>query len=321
VPPAPASFLARPSAAADKSDGYSAFIPPPADVEEDPGDRAEFPWADIREVPIRSFDGQSPHDEGPLPTVDLLPDAVDPPHHQEDPDEHVAEHEAADAPAGVSDDVADLIHSDDEIDSQDRRTGRRPGVTPRDWLAGQLIDIGTTGLESTLWKIGEEVASQLHPLGPQVVRGLYVTKQLAAALKGLRSGDGFYFKVSAPGLDLPAGLELVFRIRLGYRNEDAAGYGFRAEIQVFEPWLDDMDIKTDEFSAADKLASGVPAVGAVAGAAHPDPWRVWLVLIGADLIRDLAATLARAANVPTGAMLAQLLAQRAVGFGEVRPRL
>jgi hypothetical protein len=43
---------------------------------------------------------------------------------------------------------------------------------------------------------------------------------------------------------------------------------------------------------------------------------VWLVLIGDGLIRELAVTLAKAANRPADEMLAHMLAQRSVGWGE-----
>jgi hypothetical protein len=158
---------------------------------------------------------------------------------------------------------------------------------------------------------------RLHPVGPQVVRGLYLTKQIVEMLKGYRSGDGFYFKVSVPGLDLPLGLELVFRIRLGFLDRDSAGYGFSAEIQVFEPWFPDLNVKHRLPDTAGKLGRGIPPTYTPAPR-RDDPWRVWLVLIGDGLILDLARTLADATGTPVDELTARLLALRARGRGETR---
>ncbi|TDO31738.1 hypothetical protein C8E87_7168 [Paractinoplanes brasiliensis] len=92
-----------------------------------------------------------------------------------------------------------------ENDEQPEPGKARGVVVPIDRLTGHFVDVGMSGLESSLWKVGEELADRLHSVGPQVVRGLYLTKQVVEMFKGHQSGDGFYFKVSAPGLDLPSG--------------------------------------------------------------------------------------------------------------------
>ena len=216
----------------------------------------------------------------------------------------------------VPPEVAELVRSGDEI-RKERDGVEQPTILPRDRLLGQLVDIGRTGLESTLWKGAEVAAAGLHPLGPCVVRGLYLSKQVIAAFKGMQAGDGFYFKVAVPGLNLPMGLELVFRVRLSYKAPSVGGgYGFGAEIQVFEPWLPDQGVKHRLHDTAEKLASGVlPA--RTPESSSGDPWRVWLVLIGDQLIGDLAEALAAATHLSAGEILAGLRVQRSKGWSAI----
>jgi hypothetical protein len=218
-------------------------------------------------------------------------------------------------PDGLSDGICGA-----EDGEQPERDKARGVTTPVDWLTRQFVDVGMSGLESSLWKVGEELADRLHPVGPQVVRGLYLTKQIVEMLKGYRSGDGFYFKVSVPGLDLPLGLELVFRIRLGFLDRDSAGYGFSAEIQVFEPWFPDLNVKHRLPDTAGKLGRGIPPTYTPAPR-RDDPWRVWLVLIGDGLILDLARTLADATGTPVDASLYKKPAPPPAGWPTPGPAL
>ncbi|MBL7260017.1 hypothetical protein [Paractinoplanes lichenicola] len=222
-----------------------------------------------------------------------------------------AEREAVltDVPA----EVRDLV----TLREEHRREDQPSTIVPLDWLAGHLVDVGATGLESALWKIGEETAEHFQESGPQVVRGLYLAKQLVTVFSGLRSGDGFYLKFSVPDLDLPAGLQVVFRLRLGYVGHHPEGFGFRAEIQVFEPWFPDVDVKRDLPDTARRMASGIPPVHTPAQRTD-DPWRVWLGLLGDDLIHHLASTLAAATHMSSHEVLTRLNFERAVGRGKVR---
>lgn len=190
-------------------------------------------------------------------------------------------------------------------------------ITPVDWLTGQFVDVGMSGLESSLWTVGDKLAGQLHPVGPQVVRWLYLTKQVVEMFKRYRSGDGFYVKFSVPDLDLPPGMEFIFRIRLGFLNQDSTGFGCSAEIQILEPWFPDLDVKHTLPDTAGKLGRGIPPVHTPAPR-HDDPWCVWLALIGDGLILDLARTLADATGTPLDKMTTRLRDLRTRGQSQTR---
>jgi hypothetical protein len=161
-------------------------------------------------------------------------------------------------------------------------------------------------VKSLLWQAAELTAAAVAPVpvGPVVVRCLYLSRQMVVAARGVASGEGFDFKMNLPGLDLlngsilPPGFELVARLRVGQAPPDrGSGLDIRPELQFFEQWFNDVDVaNADE----PRLRRRIRIMGLVEisepGPRPDDPWTVWLALLGDDLIHRLAATLDQAGH-------------------------
>jgi hypothetical protein len=182
---------------------------------------------------------------------------------------------------------------------------------PQDALTGQVVDFTKSGVETFLWKACEVASLHLTPLGPAIVRSLYLSAQLLDSFNGLRDGNGLIFKVCVPGLGdvLPKDFEFVVVVRVASeRHGLVSGVGVRAELQVFQPYFPDYDVEAAE---GRPVAGRIPAVRTPV-AEGQDPWRIWLALIGDGLIRDLSGTLAKAVNVPVANVSQALGDARAV---------
>ena len=162
-----------------------------------------------------------------------------------------------------------------------------------------VVNLINSGLESALWRTAEVLSAQIAPVGPSVVRSVYLGRQLYTALRGLDSGDGFRFKLTIPGLDqlpgapVPEGWELITRVRLGAATEPASEAGVWSEIQIFEPWVSDVDV-----AAADPAPTlGVPPAESVPPR-DADPWAAWIALLGPELTRNVSEALSEALHRP-----------------------
>ncbi|MEV4539344.1 hypothetical protein AB0J82_36785 [Asanoa sp. NPDC049518] len=167
----------------------------------------------------------------------------------------------------------------------------------------------------------------VHERGPAVVRGLYLSRQVVTAVRGMADGNGFDLKVSIPGVDLldgvvlPSGFQLAAHVRLGHTlplPDGDGGVDIRPEIQFFEPWCDAMDVAPirQPGTATSPLSAVARAQGIGPAPDSEDPWRVLLVLLGDDLIHNLARTLTSACALPPGRVLEALRRERAAA----RPR-
>lgn len=72
-------------------------------------------------------------------------------------------------------------------------------------VTGFVVDLAESGLQSLLWRVGEAASLHISPVGPAIVRGIYLGKQLHDAIVGLKRGEGFFFTLTVPGLDLESG--------------------------------------------------------------------------------------------------------------------
>lgn len=174
-------------------------------------------------------------------------------------------------------------------------------AAPDDLLTRRAVHLVDTWLESAMWYTAEALSAQAGPVGPMVVRLACLSRQLYIAARGLDNGAGFQFKISVPGLDLlpgapvPDGWELVTRVRLGATARPASEAGVRSEIQIFQPWLHQVDV-----AAADRP----PALGVPPAASEPppgaDPWAAWIALLGPAVMRDVSRALSVAVGRPVG---------------------
>ena len=162
-----------------------------------------------------------------------------------------------------------------------------------------MVNLVNSGLESVLWHTAEVLSAQIGPAGPSVVRSVYLSRQLYTVLRGLDRGDGFKFKLTVPGLDqlpgepVPQGLELVARVTLLADTRPASGLGVWPEIQIFQPWLSDVDV-----AAADRPPTlGVPPAESGPPPAA-DPWAAWIALLGPDLTQNVSEALSKALHRP-----------------------
>jgi len=147
----------------------------------------------------------------------------------DDGDDHFygSAHDAITAPEGAEADLDDLPPDDRAVD-------------------GRFLDFTRGGLESLGWRAAEIASLQLSPLGPVVVRSLYLSRQALQAVRGVTEGEGFYLKVTVPGLAVlgdTGPFELAAYVRLGQTRPDAeGGADIRPDIQFFEPWFEDLDV-------------------------------------------------------------------------------
>lgn len=263
---------------------------------------------------------RSQSDDGP--SLDVYADEYDRGGTGIDPEEDDAIREDMEPPA-------DYAYSDEEEDigkpaSSSRPEEAQPGaedssdrseiheasseapheVETNDFLTGYIVHLAQSGLETLLWYTAEGLAATFVPGGAFVMRGVYLTKQLYDVLTGLQSGRGFIFKMSVPGLNLPWHLELVACVKIG-PPRGVASEGVQAEFQIFQPWLQQVDVEA---------VHGEEATGQPGHASPPapvtDPWRIWLSLLGEVLIRNLAWALSNATSMTLDDIREALLSQR-----------
>jgi DNA-binding CsgD family transcriptional regulator len=196
------------------------------------------------------------------------------------------------------------------IDSAERAITTR---VPDDDPDGYVADFTKSGLENLLWKTADTAALQFTPLGPAIVRNIYLSRQLRIAVMALRAGEGLIFKIAIPGFDLPSGdslppgLQFAAHVRLaGDRDNVMSEPWLRTEIQICEPWFGEDDAeKADEASDPDH----VPPAGTTTPRSA-EPWRAWLSLIGTPLIRDLSRALSIISGVPFDGLEQTMLTAR-----------
>jgi hypothetical protein len=158
-----------------------------------------------------------------------------------------------------------------------------------------------SGLESVFWSAAELAAvTSFTPLGPILVRGLYLSRQVFAASEGIANGRGFNLKLSLPAevlnsSVLPPGLQLIASVRLGERLERPdGGVDTTAEIQIFKPWFDQVDVGEVREPQGRRLPSWQGVTVERSEPAPSNPSLVWLDLLGDKAIHDLARTLSQA---------------------------
>lgn len=181
---------------------------------------------------------------------------------------------------------------------------RRVDPEWNDCFKDRARESSCASVESLVWFVAESVALQFTPLASVLVRALYVGKQVFTAFDGMAEGEGFNLKLSVPGLDLldggvlPPGFQLGVSVRLGERLERRdGGFDVNAEIQVFKPWFDQIDIGKVQAPLEVGKSSGrfdLPTVVENTEQALPDPWAEWLALLGRRLVDDLPAVISQA---------------------------
>ena len=181
------------------------------------------------------------------------------------------------------------------VDEQDLTAAiHERALLPADFLAEKAVDLGKSGAQTILWHVCDLASYHvgLGPLGPVVLRCLYLTGQLLDALTGLNTGEGVVFSVSVPGIEnhlLPKFFELNISLSIASERDGLKPHLATAvEMQVFKPFFPNYDLGGGEHGRVPGRIS--PAWTPTPS--NQDPWRVWLALLGDGLIRDLARTLA-----------------------------
>ena len=84
-----------------------------------------------------------------------------------------------------------------------------------------------------------------------------------------------------------------------------ASEGVQAEFQIFQPWLQQVDVAAVRGEEATGRTGHASPLAPVA-----DPWRIWLSLLGEVLIRNLAWAFSNATSMTLDDIGEALLSQR-----------
>ena len=194
-----------------------------------------------------------------------------------------------------------------ETESHGEGVPRGLGMRPE--ISRSTSEFLRSSLESLAWRAAESISAGVLPLGPVIVRALYISKQIITLLEGTRSGEGYSLKVSIPGLDIPieglnARLEVLARLRVGEPTSRGPDAGTLLEVQFYEPPTDSGDVgsihRPSDNQPSDAIAPSEISAAQNARNSELDPWEAWLNLVGARLIHNLSWALKYVAGLPAG---------------------
>ncbi|MEU8607757.1 hypothetical protein AB0C29_07135 [Actinoplanes sp. NPDC048791] len=201
-------------------------------------------------------------------------------------------------------------------DSPPERREARSGVPD------SAVEFINSAVKSLAWQAVESASAALSPLGPVVVRSLYIVNQIDTMIEGTRSGAGFDLKVSIPGLEfsideLDAKLEVLARLHVGGPPSGGPTAGTLLEVQFYEPPTGRGDVGPHLQTSDTSGRFGIPPVHTDGGTLEDDRWGAWLDLVGELLIRNLSWALTYVASLPAGTVLASIK----IGAPSARPPL
>ena len=173
------------------------------------------------------------------------------------------------------------------------------------------VELVNSTCKSLAWHAAESVSAGISPLGPVIVRSVYLGKQVVTIVNGMRNGEGFDLKLSIPGLSIPieaegAKLEVLARLHVGGSAPGGPTADTLFEIQFYEPPTGDGDVDSHQKLSGTAAPEGAPPAETVGESERHDPWAPWLDLVGKQLIQNLSWVLTYVASLPAGTVEASI---------------
>lgn len=186
-----------------------------------------------------------------------------------------------------------------------------PGSDAQPVIPDSLIEAAESTLQSLARQAADSASAAPSHFGPDLVCSLDIADQIETTLEGTRSGSGFGLKVSMPGLDFPiedldARIEVLARLHAGGSPSDGPTAGTLLEVQFHEPPTGRGDVAPHHRLPDTSAGSGTPPAPTAGASSEDDPWKVWLDLVGAQLIRNLRWALTYVASLPAGTVQASI---------------